>query len=659
MANKRIKDLATTKYTGFMALDDADGTGKMDVDTIFNNFAGEFEENVTNCIAGKLYMHSGVLYKARYNYTGVWNPSMFTASPISDSALVVFANPSTSSAPYDNLNDYPLNSVILVSTGVSDVSNKPNNDIVGFGVVTFGAANSLITQILSDNSKKTYIRNKFGSSWGGWLAVELGNQIVLNPSISSAPYNDLNTYPLNSIVQVSTNAGSVANVPDDDFSSISVLTYGAHSDMTIQILNANDRNTYIRSKFGSGSTWGTWLKLTEGLTPINNPSTATAPYNDLNNYPRNSIVQVSSGGGSVLHNPSADITGFSAFTFGSTNSLKMQILAGIDKRVYIRSLFGSSWGSWIKVSTGNEIVLNPTTTSAPYNDLNTYPLNSIVQVSSTGAQVSNKPVADTAGFACYTYGAHSTLTVQIYSDLNKQSYIRNKFGSSWGNWVKISDVSNTPCDVLSAFTNIICVGDSLTESQVWTSDDASDVRQAYKTYPAVLATITGAETTMYAKSGDDSIAAWNRHKDNFVSKLNALAIVYLGTNHGLTDTLSTDAPTTEPDYNNWADTNTGCYAKIVAKLQSLGYKVLLVRPYAVSSPGDLATTQDVVNQVATRFNCSVVGPIQNTSMEFHYYPDRSGYNGPHFNDLGYSWFAHKLVDMVASLGDNLKFIIPV
>ena len=84
MANKRIKDLATTKYKGFMALDDADGTGKMDVDTIFNNFAGKFVDNVTEAKAGKFYMHNGSLYKAKEDYTGVWDESKFVAKSVEE-----------------------------------------------------------------------------------------------------------------------------------------------------------------------------------------------------------------------------------------------------------------------------------------------------------------------------------------------------------------------------------------------------------------------------------------------------------------------------------------------------------------------------------------------------------------------------------------------
>ena len=79
-----IKDLSTTKYKGFMALDDADGTGKMDVGTIFNNFASEFVPNETNAIAGMPYIYNGKVYIANEDYNGSFDSSKFTRISIDE-----------------------------------------------------------------------------------------------------------------------------------------------------------------------------------------------------------------------------------------------------------------------------------------------------------------------------------------------------------------------------------------------------------------------------------------------------------------------------------------------------------------------------------------------------------------------------------------------
>ena len=96
----------------------------------------------------------------------------------------------------------------------------------------------------------------------------------------------------------------------------------------------------------------------------------------------------------------------------------------------------------------------------------------------------------------------------------------------------------------------------------------------------------------------------------------------------------------------------------MSKLQTLGYKVLLIKIYA-GGGDDIETTNDVIDQIATRFGCAVVEAFYESSMKYHYYPDLSGRNTLHYNDLGYAWFASALIEKVQKLpNDVLKYIIP-
>lgn len=211
-------------------------------------------------------------------------------------------------------------------------------------------------------------------------------------------------------------------------------------------------------------------------------------------------------------------------------------------------------------------------------------------------------------------------------------------------------------NVLAAFNNIICIGDSLTDSQVWTG--AATVRQAYRTYPQILGKLCGTDSvTAYAQSGDTTIANWTRYNSQVSPQTNALAIIYLGTNGGLTDTLDEDAPA-DADPSTWADTNTGCYAKWVDKLLSLGYKVLLIKPFGTSSQ-TTALTKEVVGKIGARFGAAVLESFRSADDKYHYYPDLSGTNGVHYNGLGYAWFASNLIHQVSKLPtDQMKLIIP-
>ena len=212
-------------------------------------------------------------------------------------------------------------------------------------------------------------------------------------------------------------------------------------------------------------------------------------------------------------------------------------------------------------------------------------------------------------------------------------------------------------NVLAAFNNIVCVGDSLTYSQVYTALSAS--RQAHRPYPTVLGKLCGNDATILARSGATAQTCWNEFGSQIVAKTNPLAIIYLGTNNGLTDTLDTDVVGNDPV--NWADNNIGCYCRFVQKFQSLGYKVLLLKCWTTSGTGDsdLTHTNSAINHIATRFGCSVMDVPVSANLKYHYYPDLSGYNGVHYNDLGYSWFASQLIQKIGQLPvEQMKWIIP-
>ena len=325
---------------------------------------------------------------------------------------------------------------------------------------------------------------------------------------------------------------------------------------------------------------------------------------------------------------------------------------------------------------------------APYDNANTFPVGEIVGcvLQNVTALVTNLPEGVT-GFVIFTslsgvaVGA-SNLRYQLCVS-GSYIYIRSLWNSgSPSEWVeitkikKIGDLSNLLTnnkddlvsainevkgsipivdnhDVLYAFKNVTCCGDSLTWSQVNTSTTTS--RQAYRTYPQILGTIYGYESvTNLGTPGATAKSWWNVHNNSIVEKDNHLAIIYLGTNHGLTDTLDTDAPE-GTDYNSWANTNTGCYAKAIAKWQSVGSKVLLVKIYISDDTVTKNTTNAVIEQCAERFGCAVANNIR-LPEPYMKYPDNSGRDYTHYNELGYSVFAKNLERNIEE--NTLNRIIP-
>lgn len=204
-------------------------------------------------------------------------------------------------------------------------------------------------------------------------------------------------------------------------------------------------------------------------------------------------------------------------------------------------------------------------------------------------------------------------------------------------------------NILRAFSNLICVGDSLTYGAVYT--DGNNYRQAYKNYPTILGNIVGADVTTFASPGYSAIQWWNDYNDDIIAKNNGLALVYLGTNGGLTDTLENDAPqNTSPD--TWATTNTGSYAKIVQKFINSGYKIILIKCYYTS--GDIDTTNKVIAEIADRFKCGLIENEYMGNISLHIAPDGINANRIHYNDLGYAAFADQIINNVYNMSETYK-----
>lgn len=212
-------------------------------------------------------------------------------------------------------------------------------------------------------------------------------------------------------------------------------------------------------------------------------------------------------------------------------------------------------------------------------------------------------------------------------------------------------VNRSHTNILDMYDHINCIGDSLTWSQVWTSDNAA--RKAYKTYPQVLASLCGAEVSTFATPGDSAILWWERSSSGAFD-ISGLYIVFLGTNGGLTDTIDSDCIGTNPDA--FASTNTGQYGRILQTIKNNGDKAVLIKPYAGQG---LATTMEVVDKFGVKYNFPVIkmNNDERLNMNYHYFPDKTGSNLIHFNELGYAWMACEIMKQINALSPDEQFLI--
>lgn len=562
-----------------------------------------------------------------------------------------------------------------------DVELKQNIDANDTNV------NNRISNIIAqsgDSNTEIVDARKWSSKLGEKTSATIGDAIreQIGRSVNAiwASWTDANTFEPNSIHAV-TSTG-VVNLPLTPFNGLVVTLCGNPTiagninSAILQLALSASGNIYYRYNW-TGAKWENWLTLTDSNNMKNilmrvARISGNAPWDDANTFDVNTIHAVTS----TIQNVPDGFNGL-VLTFcgnpaliGNAYSAYTQIAISYKQKIYYRINWGGiKWSSWETILQESDTIdklmrVARISSEGVWGDANTFEVNTIHPV--TAPNIANVPdgfnglVLTFCGNPALIGSAYSA-KVQLAFKYDELIYYRiNWDGNAWKPWKQIDEPQkpySPALPVLSCYNSIVCCGDSLTYSQVYTSDTSS--RQAKVPYPIALGKITGVNTSYLATAGFSTKQWWDKHSEDIVATENGCAIIYLGTNYGLTDTLDIDAPEYN-DYNSWNhEDNTGCYASIVSKYKSVGYNVILLMPYLTGGGASLADTKKVIKQCADRFQCGLIELEKLTDPKYHYYPDLSGSNNLHFNDLGYSAFANYLNNKIGEMSDDyMKFIIP-
>lgn len=186
--------------------------------------------------------------------------------------------------------------------------------------------------------------------------------------------------------------------------------------------------------------------------------------------------------------------------------------------------------------------------------------------------------------------------------------------------------------ILSALSTAICVGDSVTEG-VGSIGDYTKVKNY--SYPTRLAKMTDWTVENGGKAGLTALQWWQQIFANYDYSQYQLALIELGLNSGLTDTLDTDV--VGDDYTQYADTNTGGYCKIIEGIKAQNENIIII---LLISSGMPSATSSVIKKISEKYNLPVID-LTDTSYinlaENNYHPTLANGNIDyiHFNALGY------------------------
>lgn len=203
--------------------------------------------------------------------------------------------------------------------------------------------------------------------------------------------------------------------------------------------------------------------------------------------------------------------------------------------------------------------------------------------------------------------------------------------------------------------NVLCIGDSLTAGYY---HDGSKYIVAKENYPFYLKRMLNADKVdNVAESGYTAKQWYEKYAATVDFASYDTAIVWLGTNAGLTDTLASDTAATP-----YADTNTGYYCRIIEDMiaQNANIRIVLGTVYAVSGPLDVAkidTTNKVIRQIAERYSDNVIGVVDNNDGVLYQGENQNlwhpfyQYNGDllHFGKVGNLHLAKHWLDSICDI----------
>ncbi len=209
----------------------------------------------------------------------------------------------------------------------------------------------------------------------------------------------------------------------------------------------------------------------------------------------------------------------------------------------------------------------------------------------------------------------------------------NSFYDGEGNNIVIqSEMNASVLDYLTdAFGTAICIGDSVTEGVVTGFGPV----QKQLSYPTRLGKITGWTIENAGASGLTALQWWQQKFSDYDYTQYQVALIELGLNSGLTDTLDTDV--TGDDYTQYADTNTGGYCKIIEGIKAQNENIFIV---LLISSNIASATADVIKKIGEKYSLPIIDLTDRTYMnltenKFHGKLSNGNYDYTHMNIMGY------------------------
>lgn len=216
-------------------------------------------------------------------------------------------------------------------------------------------------------------------------------------------------------------------------------------------------------------------------------------------------------------------------------------------------------------------------------------------------------------------------------------------------------------DYSACISRILCIGDSLTAGALFLDSPTNYVGDNAKSYPYFLSKEMNIQCINKGSDGATPELWFNRLYTETVFDDYDCLLLWLGTNHGLSDTLETDVDPYD-DYHDYTG-NTGKYCRIIEefKAKTNDAPVFLIKVFDGGYDTETGITREITNSVIDKIAQKYNVPTIETA-EFLYQTPPEGYsdlavkihgvNELHFNTYGNMYIAHHFHEAMKAYWKN-------
>lgn len=525
----------------------------------------------------------------------------------------------------DDFDTIPVNTVIKVTTDMSNIPNSPRGISIGI-VETFTAGpnyEGTIQRVYNYTGERCAWRVRW-EHWNEWQYFNKEDYLVSKRNISTSGITDLNNLTENALYFGALT--NISNAPDKvNEGAIIVMSPSVSNFSTVQIVISRYNNDYIRHCWNN--IWTEWKRITIDNTIVQTGNDTPSTVSSFDELALNTLTNFTANWDKLTNSPTEFVQGFVMTLTGNVNTKDViyQVAISNDGKSICYRLKWGTWHDWVYLSG---VSVMGTKSDGSLNGLTN---NTVYSVTKGTTQ---KPTSDFYGTIVTLSGESTGQRGQLA--IGKDSvWTRFYDGSSYNDWKSLRSNNYMTSGCYKSFA---VIGDSYASGETWYDGSFHD--NYYQSWGQVMARKNG-NTCINCSSGGLTTRSWLTATRGLqymqaqpscdlywcclgINDYGTLGIEYLGTVDDMKDDFTTNP-----------DTFYGNYGKIIGYVLQKNPKATIILSTICLNSSGYNIFSEAIKKIAEKAGVMCVDTSTSpfftgddfTDTLFHGHPTNQTYTG--------------------------------